>query len=777
MRTLRDGLKYWLALALLACLPMTGRAAMFQVPVAAGGGGSVTTGSVTVLAPLILSGTEIQLPIQLAGQKTNPPVEWATNALWGNFFKYDTNAADYIVSASVTNEPARERLDNFVRQIKRAGLWSTMLDAASMFRYHQDSATTFKTFKGYATSPVNATQTLDDNGVLLDGTPTAAPMFHVPNATNYTLIVAYRTFTNMAVAQSQLIGIFNTNGYTHSYTAVETLGDNYFYLAMAQSNTVKYTNFSFAVTTNAPALHHQDSMRHSAGYWVNGTTGLKMWADGLYSKSNVFANPPTNINMTELILGGYNNAAGSYPDGTFRGYIESWALFDGQLTDEQVKNVDMALRGLAPQRVNMVVEGTSLDAWNGIGFAGDVYWNWPFQLWQNPSVSNSFVVYNHAQAGARLITPTGGFGSIDQEYTNTIQYLRPEKNGGAYGVDKSILVIGPPANDFVDGITAANIYAGYLGYINRATADGFEVWASTMGAAQFMDSTQNGRRTVFNSMLLTNSGLAKRLIRRDLLFPEYMTNGPSYYDGTHLSVTGNVEIARQILNLEGNRFTGTLSTNGVSVGPMEELNVVNGGNLTIAAVNDTELRKVTLTLTGSAGSGGTNLDNANVTYDVRAASFTGSGTGRPTIELAASNSVSVIQGVAISNSVMITNLVGLLHKANAVYIELDCNHGNDFHITNRIAQNTIVNWLNPAQGQTLSLRLHGAAASGSDYFVTNTFPSGWLVANQSSNSAPLAVQLPVSVLDGTGAELNIRPYRLFTGTTNIAGAIINTYTE
>jgi len=25
--------------------------------------------------------------------------------------------------------------------------------------------------------------------------------------------------------------------------------------------------------------------------------------------------------------------------------------------------------------------------------------------------------------------------------------------------------------------------------------------------------------------------------------------------------------------------------------------------------------------------------------------------------------------------------------------------------------------------------------------------------------------------------LNIRPYRLFTGSTNIAGAIINTYTE
>ena len=186
------------------------------------------------------------------------------------------------------------------------------------------------------------------------------------------------------------------------------------------------------------------------------------------------------------------------------------------------------------------------------------------------------------------------------------------------------------------------------------------------------------------------------------------------------------------------------------------------------------------TLTASAGSSNfitTAHGSAYVTNSVTAGSFIGSGTGSPVLQLFATNNNAVVMGIAISNSVMITNLVGQLHKANAVYIELDCNHGNDFHITNRIAQNTIVNWLNPAQGQTLSLRLHGAVSGGTDYFVTNTFPTSWLVANQSSNSAPMAVQLPVSVLDGTGAELNIRPYRLFTGSTNIAGAIINTYTE
>lgn len=68
MRTLRDGLKYWLALAVVACLPLTGRAAMFQVPVAAGGGGSVTTGSVTVVSGsgVALNGTVLSLSTTLS---------------------------------------------------------------------------------------------------------------------------------------------------------------------------------------------------------------------------------------------------------------------------------------------------------------------------------------------------------------------------------------------------------------------------------------------------------------------------------------------------------------------------------------------------------------------------------------------------------------------------------------------------------------------------------------------------------------------------------------
>lgn len=59
--------------AALLCFVTAVSAAIRPAQPGIGGGGSsgVTTGSVTVLTPLILSGTEIQLPLVLSNLKTN----------------------------------------------------------------------------------------------------------------------------------------------------------------------------------------------------------------------------------------------------------------------------------------------------------------------------------------------------------------------------------------------------------------------------------------------------------------------------------------------------------------------------------------------------------------------------------------------------------------------------------------------------------------------------------------------------------------------------------
>ena len=327
----------------------------------------------------------------------------------------------------------------------------------------------------------------------------------------------------------------------------------------------------------------------------------------------------------------------------------------------------------------------------------------------------------------------------------------------------------------------------------------------------YEDVTSNGRISNFdptelrlgslstNALLMTD---AYGMVKTTALSGLTLSGGTLTASGGSLATNANQFGASTTLTLKDGVLTtnalnqGNFTNNSAGASFLRAIGTANGG--IEAIIGGTLLASLTtlngVTYTNTTGStipfkdsvgthssfsstGAVFNGHVTVASNITAQSFIGSGAAAPVLQLFATNNNAVVMGIANSNSVMITNLVGQLHKANAVYIELDCNHGNDFHITNRIAQNTIVNWLNPAQGQTLSLRLHGAVSGGTDYFVTNTFPTSWLVANQSSNSAPVAIQLPVSVLDGTGAELNIRPYRLFTGSTNIAGAIINTYTE
>lgn len=542
---------------------------------------------------------QTQLLTNLAANGIN---EYATNIAWANFFKYDTNAAAYIVRVGVTNEPARLRADNFVRMLKRDGLWNSVLDAASLFREHQPNATSnLLTFKSYATNASAFTHTLDGNGLLFTATSEGAA-WHVPNTTNYTLMVTYRNFTNQTLGtQRRLIGIINTNGDLHGSAGLEFKGDDFLYFASQRTNNGGYSAFAFSVTTNAPAQHSSDAMRHSAGYWMDSLGGYKTFSDGLYSKSNTTATIPTNINSTELVIGGAITVPGGYQGVGFKGYVESWILFSGQLTDAQAKNADMAMRSLSPQTRNLVFEGTSLDAWNGIGAVFDVFISYPYQYWLNPSVSNTVATYNHAMAGASLITPQSGFGSLNAEYTNTIQYLRPEKNGGAMGVDSSVLILGAPANDFFYSVSGSTIYAAYLNYITRANNDGFEVWATTAGAAQFLDTTQDAERTWFNNALLTNSGLAKRLIRRDMLFPNPKTNGVEYFDGTHLSVTGNLAVARHLLDMDGARGASFVSVNSTNIFPNSgQLELAPGTGITITPVFNSDQKKTVLTFDGGS---------------------------------------------------------------------------------------------------------------------------------------------------------------------------------
>lgn len=368
-------------------------------------------------------------------------------------------------------------------------------------------------------------------------------------------------------------------------------------------------------------------------------------------------------------------------------------------------------------------------------------------------------------------------------------------NGGLFGIFGGGAAI--VVSNWFPGLTLQNAHFRY------STGTGFDpiqVYAGqditvqncefqNFGAIYPVFLADRGSTTNYNVRLIGNSIKSTAL-----------GTGPDYlaYVGTfitNITEVGNSGYLVEALGLAGDNGTirngvnasyiteGTLPVERIgtgNIGPTQlAATAVTAGSYTAANITVDADGRLTAAANGSGGSGSTQMVAAaigtlTVTNEI---SLIGDGSEPGEVQLFGTNNNAVVMRAAISNSVPVTNVVGLVHKAYAAYIAVNCNLEQDVHITNRIAGNVIVDWLNAAQGQTLNLRLHGAASGGTDYFVTNTFPAGWLAANQSSNTAPLAVQIPVSVLDGTGAEINIRNYRLFTGTTNIAGIIINTYTE
>ncbi len=151
------------------------------------------------------------------------------------------------------------------------------------------------------------------------------------------------------------------------------------------------------------------------------------------------------------------------------------------------------------------------------------------------------------------------------------------------------------------------------------------------------------------------------------------------------------------------------------------------------------------------------LDVVNITADgtVTAAGFTLSGTGGGADTFTATNSKVVVNRIANVPGVNVTNIIGLTHLANASVMTADANQGQRFTVTNRLAQNSTLFWTNAAEGQRLHLTLRGAASGGSDYYLTNVFPTGFLVLDSNSTNTAAALSRVLFVQDGTKAELDV----------------------
>lgn len=594
MRTLRDGLKYWLALAVVACLPLTGRAAMFQVPTGSGAG-SVTTGSVTALVPLVLSGTEMQLPQRISQLNTNFAF---TNASSRDFYASNGN----LYSKNLSLNHRWVHYDDFNQPMTTPGVFP---DAPTGARYN------VFTGGGGNTNKIN----------LVDGKWWLGETGAV-----------YKSVT------------FGTNGVYGSAAPINAWGGTFSYQRSTNNTPDGYEQNLFFILSPQVDFLPTNYLHITVGANIFRVQRELSATNIIYAQhfGGRYLAFDTNHSFTVTIIS--NNIICDIAGMRYVGYDESLSTTYG--------NIKVA-------------------TWEAIGSPTNQFW-----------------------------------GKWDSEYFGYAQNAEHWQYAGPFGMRSNGTLQQITFNDRTESR-----------YQIKHESDLFQLYDAIAGEILFSaDDT---------AQVVTVGGAS----------------------------AGTVNIIRPLIYTSGTPGTGKVLTDTDGSGTAVWQTPSGGGSTQMVAAA---------------------VGNLTVTNTIEQL---GDGTTPGSHTLYGTNNNGVAFKAAISNSVPVTNVVGLVHKAYAAYIAVNCNLEQDVHITNRIAGNVIVDWLNAAQGQTLKLRLHGAAATGSDYFVTNTFPSGWLVANQSSNTAPLAVQLPVSVLDGTGAELNIRNYRLFTGATNIAGAIINTYTE
>lgn len=123
--------------------------------------------------------------------------------------------------------------------------------------------------------------------------------------------------------------------------------------------------------------------------------------------------------------------------------------------------------------------------------------------------------------------------------------------------------------------------------------------------------------------------------------------------------------------------------------------------------------------------------------------------------LTGTNATPVVTKAANSNSVAVTNIVGLLHKAYASVVVLDCNHGSEFRFTNRAASaNTTLVLTNLAQGQKINISMLGEISGGTSRTVTIVPQLGYLVGDLDAYGTAPALSKTVTLTNGNGLEIS-----------------------
>lgn len=763
--------------------------AAVKVPGGGGGsgGGTVITGSVTVLAPLVLSGSEVQLPTQLINLSAG-----ISNVVYLN------GASNIVVALSNAVNNTRYVLSRDTFLVTPSKVRSNGLGAINMFHKTNiviesegaviDGSAALGELL-YITNSANITvKGIEFRGLVVTNTTLVSGIGHVWGGVGYHNVREFR-FLNNRMINHHDHGIFDLGSQGGAWTISTNTFINYNFfdnIGSARTNEVIVKDGTAIVPSGGEVIGNyiQNSLRGIEPYIdnsnnppinqnciVRGNHIVNMIDDGILTAGNT--------NMHSLII--EDNVIEWYPGYTRRG--------SNVITSATGININ------GGQNVKIVRNRI----YYAPNFDIDVPGN--FEKFGFVIEDNSGYGYFYGASGGGGLEVTSSSAQMPNRgfsiKNNKFEFKR-SFGIGLTGIRDSEISGNKLVNTGLDSTRqiwlysdATTICSNLVLFGNHITSDerdtpttsGIEIENLTLntllagnvifGQATNVHNLAGSQITQYNfDSTSTNRFAAIRdLNAASNSLYSAIGSGSATTNGTAVIASGTLVSSNRVdigsaqqfsIFQSGGFFQLTDNTSGAALISADD----SSGEVFIGTDSITPL----ISFQAPVNAGGNDLTN------VASVVINGASTAAGYTILSGTNDVPVVTQAAASNSIPVTNIVGLIHRAAAVYIEVDCNREQDIQITNRLAANTIVNWLNAAQGQVYQLRFTGAASGGSDYYVTNTFPSGWLVVNQSTNAAPLAVQLPLLVGDGTGGEVNLRAYKHVTGT-NLIGALISQYAE
>ena len=441
-----------------------------------------------------------------------------------NAITLHSNAVSYASRLGLTNRQAISDISGFFWTLQNEGMLSAFHDAAFL-RGGQNTETNItkrETWRGSnAVAWASPVQTA--NGIL---TGSGGGGYDFPTedlSADFTLFFSGQSGAAGQSAGSKMIS------YTH------TLGGTNFGISIGAET----PNIKLVVRTNGYAAYANNFFGHlftdylmddypfpfTAGFGYNvSNNALTNWHNGYLSTNST---GPYQTGLKVISVGGQNDISTTNYVGFWKGTAHGWVLFNRQLASNEVKQLEVALRWLAPGTHNNIAVGDSTSA--------NIYTkqseSWPYQFMIGPG-TNTGEHYIAAASGRTAV-------SMNSLWADTATRRKPQGK-----VKTATARIWAGINDLYTSQTGQATWEAISNMTWKAGQDGIDVEVGTLYPSVVYDASMKVQWTNLNNQIISNAWMFKKVYRRDLMFAK--TNGVMWYDFLHLSTNGLAEVVKDM---------------------------------------------------------------------------------------------------------------------------------------------------------------------------------------------------------------------------------------